>query len=162
MSALKLLAVAAACATLAACASSDPSAGPRQESGTVLGAVTGGLLGASLGTNTGSRVAGAVIGAAAGGILGGAIGASLDEQERQRAYAAEMQALEYGEVGAPVGWRSDRRAAQYYGTVVPGPYYDTGGRRCREYSHTVYVNGRPQTARGTACRNPDGTWTPVA
>jgi surface antigen len=160
MSALKFLAVTAACITLTACAS-DPSVGPRQESGTVLGAITGGLLGASLGSNTGSRVAGAVIGAAAGGILGGAIGASLDEQERERAYAAEMQALEYGEPGAPVGWRSDRRA-EYYGTVVPGPPYQTAGRRCREYSHTVYVNGRPQTARGTACRNPDGTWTPVA
>ena len=27
---------------------------------------------------------------------------------------------------------------------------------------TVYVDGTPQSARGTACRNPDGTWTQVA
>src|SRR5450830_1607606 len=33
------------------------------------------------------------------------------------------------------------------------------GRNCRSFSHTIYIDGRPQTARGTACRNPDGTWT---
>jgi len=77
--------------------------------------------------------------------LGGAIGASLDEQDRQRAYAAEMQALEYGQPGAPVGWRSDRTA--YYGTVVPGPYYETRGMRCREYTHNIYIDGGLRRAR---------------
>jgi len=28
-------------------------------------------------------------------------------------------------------------------------------------SFTVYIDGNPQTARGTACRNPDGTWTAI-
>jgi len=28
--------------------------------------------------------------------------------------------------------------------------------------HKVWIDGRPQTMRGTACRNPDGTWTQVA
>ena len=32
---------------------------------------------------------------------------------------------------------------------------------CRQYTHTVYIDGRPQTMRGTACRNPDGTWQAV-
>jgi surface antigen len=32
---------------------------------------------------------------------------------------------------------------------------------CRQFTHTIYIDGRPQTARGTACRNPDGTWQPV-
>ena len=27
---------------------------------------------------------------------------------------------------------------------------------------TVYVDGRPQAVRGTACRNPDGTWMAVS
>jgi len=146
-------------ATLAACAA-DPYA-PKQNTGAVAGAVAGGVLGAALGgRGAGSRLAGAAIGAAAGGLLGSAIGASLDEQDRQRAYAAEMQALESGAPGAPVGWRSDHTG--YYGTIVPGPYYERSGLRCREYSHTIYVGGRPEIARGTACRNPDGTWTPVS
>jgi surface antigen len=143
---------------LASCAN-GPDGGPRQESGTVLGAITGGILGASTGNSAGSALAGAVIGATAGGIIGGALGANLDERDRQRAYAAEMQALEYGEPGAPIGWRG--QSAGRHGTVVPGAYYETRGTRCRAYTHTIYVDGQPQTARSTACRNPDGSWSPV-
>jgi surface antigen len=95
---------------------------------------------------------------AAAGVLGNGLGANLDEPDRQRAFAAEMQALEQGEPGEPVGWRG---TSGRYGTVVPGAHYDTRGVRCRDYSHTIYVDGRPQTARATACRNPDGTWSPV-
>jgi surface antigen len=143
----KSICVVLVAASLAGCAS-DPYA-PNQNAGAVGGAVAGGVLGAVLGgRGAGSRLAGA------------AIGASMDEQDRQRAYAAEMQALETGAPGAPVGWRSDHTA--YYGTIVPGPYYERRGLRCREYSHTIYVNGRPELARGTACRNLDGTWTPVS
>jgi len=94
-----------------------------------------------------------------GGVLGGAIGAALDEQDRQRAYAAEVQALESGEPGIPVGWRGD--APQRYGTVIPGAPYQSRGTKCRDYSHSIYIDGRPQIARGTACRNPDGSWSPV-
>lgn len=156
---MRLFAVAFCGLVLTGCAS-DPYGGPRQESGAFGGALAGGALGALLGgRGTGNRVAGAVVGAAAGGILGSAIGASLDERDRQRAYDAEMQALESGQPGAPVGWRGQYRGS--YGTIVPGPYYETRGQRCREYTHTIYLDGRPQTARGTACRNPDGSWTPV-
>jgi surface antigen len=95
---------------------------------------------------------------AAAGVLGNGLGTNLEERDRQRAYAAEMQALELGEPGEPVGWRGD---SGRYGTVVPGAYYETRGVRCRDYSHTIYIDRRPQTARATACRNPDGTWSPV-
>jgi surface antigen len=94
-----------------------------------------------------------------GGILGGAIGANLDEHDRQRAFAAEVQALEYGEPGIPVGWRGE--GPKRYGTVVPGAPYQSHGNKCRDYSHSIYIDGRPQIARGTACRNPDGSWSPV-
>jgi surface antigen len=94
-----------------------------------------------------------------GGVLSGAIGQNLGEQDRQRAYAAEMQALESGEPGIPVGWRGD--GPKRYGTVVPGAPYSARGTRCRDYSHSIYVDGKPQIARGTACRNADGSWTPV-
>ena len=94
-----------------------------------------------------------------GGVLSGAIGQNLGEEDRQRAYAAEVQALESGEPGIPVGWRGD--GPKRYGTVVPGAPYSARGTRCRDYSHSIYVDGKPQIARGTACRNPDGNWTPV-
>ena len=143
---------------LGACAN-DPYSGPKQDGGTFLGAVTGALIGSNFGGGTSGHVAGALAGAAVGGVLGNAIGASLDARDRERAYAAQMQAIQYGEPGAPVGWRSPDSGR--YGTVVPGPPYQANGLTCREFSHTIYIDGRPQTARGTACRNPDGTWTPV-
>lgn len=92
------------------------------------------------------------------GVLGNGIGTGLDERDRQRAFAAEMQALDEGEPGEPVGWKGHPGR---YGTVVPGGYYETRGTRCRDYSHTIYVDGRPQTARATACRGADGTWAPA-
>jgi surface antigen len=148
--------------SLAGCAG-DPTGeygpGPKENTGTLLGALGGAVIGSQFGGGAGGHVAGAVIGAAAGGVIGNRIGASLDEEDRRRAYAAEVQALEGGAAGAPVGWRSERSGR--YGSVVPGPYYVDNGRRCRAFTETIYIDGRPQTARGTACRNPDGTWTPV-
>src|SRR4051794_6872432 len=94
-----------------------------------------------------------------GGVLGGAIGTTLDESDRQRAYAAEVQALEHGEPGIPVGWRGE--GPKRYGTVVPGAPYQTRGTKCRDYSHSIYIEGHPQIARGTACRNQDGSWSPL-
>ena len=49
-----------------------------------------------------------------------------------------------------------------YGTIVPGPAYQQASNTCRQYTHTIYIDGKPQTARGAACRNPDGTWTPIS
>jgi surface antigen len=34
-------------------------------------------------------------------------------------------------------------------------------RSCRSFTHTIYLDGRPETVRSTACRNPDGTWSSV-
>jgi surface antigen len=148
--------------SLAGCAG-DPTGeygpGPKENTGTLLGALGGAVIGSQFGGGTSGHVAGALIGAAAGGLIGNRIGASLDEEDRQRASAAEVQALEGGAAGAPVGGRSERSGR--YGSVVPGPYYVDNGRRCRAFTETIYIDGRPQTARGTACRNPDGSWTPV-
>jgi surface antigen len=144
--------VALAC-LLAACAD-EP--GAKTGAGIATGALTGGLIGAATGRGPGSVLAGAVI----GGIVGGAIGNALDAEDRRRAYMAEMQALEYGSPGAPVGWNGEHGA---HGTIVAGPPYAQGGfERCREYSHTIYIQGRPQTARGVACRNPDGSWSAIS
>ncbi|WP_245431318.1 RT0821/Lpp0805 family surface protein, partial [Rhodoplanes roseus] len=98
-------------------------------------------------------------GAALGGLIGNRIGAAMDDEDRRRAYEAQMAALETGRSGAPVSWRNPDSGR--YGTIVPGPAYDQGGHNCRQFTHTIYIDGTPQTARGTACRNPDGSWTPV-
>lgn len=140
--------------TLAACSADS---GPKEVGGTAAGAVAGGLIGNAVGGSAGNRFAGTMIGAAMGGLIGNRIGVALDDDDKRRAYAAQMQALETGPSGAPVAWRNPNSGR--YGNVVPGPAYQASGATCRSYTETVYVDGRPQTERGAACRNPDGTWT---
>jgi surface antigen len=99
------------------------------------------------------------IGAVVGGIVGNQIGAGLDEEDRRMAAAAEYQALEYGQAGAATPWNNPQ--SQHRGQIVPGKPYPQGEQFCRPYTHTIYIGGQPQTARGTACRGPDGTWRTV-
>jgi surface antigen len=163
MSAARFIAIVVIGVSLAACAGSPDGTGPgpRENTGTLLGAGTGALLGAAVaGGGTGNRLAGAAIGGLLGGLIGNRIGASLDDEDKRRAYAAQMDALERGPSGAPVSWKNPDSGR--YGTIVPGPAYVEAGHNCRSFTHTIYIDGRPQTARGTACRNPDGTWTPLS
>ncbi len=92
------------------------------------------------------------------GLVSGDIGAALDGRDRQAALAAEYRALELGSAGSPVAWTGTAGRA---GEVVPGPAYRVNEYACRDYTHTVTVNGQASAARGTACREPDGTWRPV-
>ena len=133
MSALKLAAVALMGLSLAACAGSRDGIepGPKENTGTLLGR-----------------------------LIGNRISAALDDEDRERAYTAQMDALERGQSGAPVPWRNPDSGR--YGTVVPGPVYVENDRNCRSYTHTIFIDGRPQTARGSACRNPDGSWTALS
>jgi surface antigen len=146
-------------AALAGCAGNTRfGAGPNETTGTVVGAVAGAAAGSQLGRG-GGRVTAAVAGAAIGGLIGNQIGAALDDDDRTRAYEAQMQALDSGASGAPVSWRNEDSGR--YGTIVPGPAYQRNAMTCRQYTHTVYIEGRPQVARRIACRNPNGTWTAV-
>jgi surface antigen len=156
MSATRFLVLALIATGMAACAADS---GPKEAGGTAAGAIAGGVIGNAIGGSAGNRFAGTVIGATVGGLLGNRIGASLDDEDRQRAYAAQVQALETGPSGAPVAWRNPDSGR--YGDVVPGPAYQANGAACRQYTHSIYIDGKPQTERGTACRNPDGTWTTV-
>jgi len=142
--------LAGLCLGLAGCMGN----GPNQDAGALTGAVAGGIVGSALGNgNIGAVAAGAVV----GGLIGNEIGAGLDAQDRRMAMAAETRALEYGRPGTPVQWRGRRG----YGDVVVGSYYRVNDYNCRDYTHTIYIDGRPEVARGTACKQPDGSWRPV-
>lgn len=163
MTVSKMIGVAAVSLTLAACAGSPDGMGPgpKENTGTLVGALGGAAIGAAAaGGSTGSKVGGAALGAVLGGLIGNRIGAAMDDEDKQRAYAAQLEALERGQSGAPVSWRNPDSGR--YGSIVPGPAYQNAGRNCRSYTHTVYMSAQPETVRGTACRNVDGTWTPVA
>jgi surface antigen len=161
MSPTKLVWALLIAGSLGACAAT-PETGPgaKENTGTAVGAIAGGLLGSTIGGNMATKLAAGVAGAAIGGLIGNRIGASMDDEDKRRAYAAQMQALESGQSGAPVTWKNPDTGR--YGTIVPGPAYQQASGTCRQYTHTIYIDGKPQTARGAACRNPDGTWTPIS
>jgi surface antigen len=130
----------------------------KQDAGLGVGAVAGGVIGNQFGGGDGKVVATA-IGAVVGGIVGSEIGRSLDQQDQRAAAEAEYAALEHGQSGQAQPWRNPDSG--HYGMVVPGKSYRRNEQDCRDYTHTIYINGHPQTMRGTACRNPDGTWRAI-
>jgi surface antigen len=150
-----LVAVAAAALALAGCGPDGPS---KADTGLVGGAVLGGIVGSQFGGGSG-RILGAAVGAFAGGIIGHDIGRKLDQRDRMLAQQAELDGLERGPSGRPVRWRNPDNGR--YGDFVPLEPYRRGAYDCRDFTHTVYIDGRPQAMRGTACRNPDGTWRNV-
>ena len=85
--------------------------------------------------------------APAPGVNGTAIGQTLDETDRTAAIAAQQDAIA---TGTRKSWRGGKGA---YGFITPGP--ETGG--CREYTHRIFINGRPQEAKGRACQE-NGLW----
>jgi surface antigen len=147
-----LTAAVAATVLLAGCANN-------QDGGTVVGAITGGIIGNQFGKG-GGKVASTLAGAVVGGIVGNEIGRSLDQRDRELARQAEFDAWERGPPLQPVRWRNPDNGR--YGEIIAEDYYERGSYRCRDFVHRVWIDGRPQSMRGTACRNPDGTWSQVA
>lgn len=97
------------------------------------------------------------IAALQGGIIARGAGQSLSTADRQRALEAEYRALEAAPGGQPVVWQG----AKVRGAVVATAPYQVGSQNCRQYSHTVTTAGGETVARGVACRNADGSWTPL-
>lgn len=82
------------------------------------------------------------------GVVGSLVGQSLDEGDREKAILAQNEAVNSG---SRKTWRGAHGA---YGYILPGP--EAGN--CRDYTHRIFVNGRPQEAKGQACRGSDGAW----
>jgi surface antigen len=95
-----------------------------------------------------------------GGLAGTEVGGALSDGERKTALAAEYKALEFGQPGTSTDWRN--RWSGRSGTVVPGAPYRVNDMTCREYTHTITIDGKPQVGRGSACRSADGSWRTVS
>lgn len=92
-----------------------------------------------------------------GGLIGTASNIRLGENERRSAIGAEYRALEYTPGGTPVPWASGGVS----GEVIAYQPYRVGSQDCRQYAHAVDGGAGIQTLRGTACRNEDGSWSPL-
>ena len=119
-----------------------------------VGGALGGLLGAQVGRGSG-QLASTAAGALLGAYLGGNVGRTMDEVDRMKTY----RTLEGTPTGQTSSWRNPDTGYRY--DVTPTRTYQEGGRPCREYTTDAMIDGRPETVRGTACREPDGSWRAV-
>ena len=142
---IRVVLVVASSALLTACGTASQTGGP------------GGLLGTQSGQGSG-KVASTIIEAMNGGLVGGTVGTGLTDREKRNALEAEYKALEYTASGQKVAWQGD---SGHSGEAVAAQPYRVGSQDCRQYTQTVVIGGASSTARGTACRNADGSWTPL-
>jgi surface antigen len=94
-----------------------------------------------------------------GGLIGQKLGKSLAASDRQPALEAEYKALEATQAGQAVAWANP--ASGHGGSVTAAQPYRVGSQNCRQYTHTFAMGAPSQTVKGTACRNSDGSWTPL-
>jgi surface antigen len=85
-------------------------------------------------------------------------GANLGRSDLNRALVAEYRALETSPAGQDVTWGEGRLRGQ----VSANAPYQVGNQNCRQYTHVLNVDGRELRARGAACRNPEGAWSPLS
>lgn len=145
---------------LAACAQNGEDnswgMGTKQTIGTGAGALVGGILGSKVGGG-GGRLWATGAGALLGAFAGSSIGKSLDESDKL-AHEKAMDQAETSPLNQPITWSNPNG---HSGSVTPireGHQQGTDNP-CREYKQTITIDGKNQTAYGTACQNNDGTWT---
>jgi surface antigen len=93
-----------------------------------------------------------------GGLVNRMAGLKLSDADKSRALEAEYKALESAPNGQAVVWDSNG----VHGEVSAAAPYQVGSQNCRQYTHTITVKkSDPFAARGAACRNAGGAWTPL-
>jgi surface antigen len=152
------------CLALGGCANQPGGGAPgdfganKSTGGTLLGAVGGGLAGAQFGHGSGN-VAMAALGTLLGAFVGHGVGTSLDRADQTAATRAETKAYQ-APIGQSVTWNNPDSG--HSGTITPvREGADSLGNYCREFQQKVVIDGQSQSAHGTACRQPDGTWKVV-
>ena len=162
MKAFKFLLAGTLALSLSACMGST---GPKQQVGTLLGAAAGAVTGAQVGKGRG-KLAATAAGTLLGAFAGSEIGKSLDRADMAYLHRTQQRALETAPSGSSTSWTNPDSGNA--GRVTPQrTYRNASGAYCREFQQTVTVGGNTETAYGTACRQPDGTWkivkgTPLA
>lgn len=140
---------------LSACDTLRQNGVNKQAIGTGSGAVLGGLAASTIGSGSGrlwATGAGVLIGA----LVGSEIGKSLDKADMNYMQNATAQA-QAAPVGEPISW-SNPDSGNSGEVVTTRDGYSASGRYCREFQQTVYVGGKEESAYGTACQQPDGSW----
>ena len=88
------------------------------------------------------------------------LGRQLDDADRRLAAEMDYQVLESGAAGVTREWHGPHSGLR--GQVTPGPAYSVNQYTCRDFVDAVAIDGRKETRRSTACRQPDGSWRPIS
>lgn len=81
--------------------------------------------------------------------------AAMTANDSAQANSAQFYALQFGRPGAPRAWAGDKGTT---GSVAVGPYVRVNNLDCRDFTHTVKINGQEYVKKGTACREQNGNW----
>lgn len=124
--------------------------------GALVGAVIGGLLGNAAG-NRRNETATTIMGVVAGGAIGAALTNKLDCDDRSYAYKTYTTGFNAGRANAFYDWQNPQSGTR--GQLHVLDYYeDEDNFNCAVYSQRIWIDGRPEEARGRACQQPDGAW----
>jgi surface antigen len=155
MKTLRNLAIICSLSTLAACQTTPDSVVRKEHIGSIVGAVGGAWLGSNVGKGKGN-IAAIAAGTLLGGFAGKQLGASLDKADLAYLENTTQKSLESGRDGEASTWKNPNSGR--YGSITPTSTYMRGNQPCRNYSQIITVEGRKEEARGTACRQTDGSW----
>lgn len=140
--------------SVSACAGN--TVGQKQSLGGLLGAAGGAVAGAQFGKGKGQLV-GVAAGTLLGALIGSEVGKSLDSADQLAMTRATQSALETSPSNRSSRWTNPDSG--HSGTITPRPAYtNSAGQYCREFQQTILIGGREESAYGTACRQPDGSW----
>jgi surface antigen len=95
-----------------------------------------------------------------GGLVSRINGVKFSGADKARALEAEYKVLEGAPSGQAVTWEG---SGDLKGEVVAAVPYQVGSQNCRQYTHSVVTKtgAAPLIVRGAACRNANGSWTPL-
>lgn len=90
------------------------------------------------------------------GAVPGPAGQELSTDDRRLAGQAQLAAVAEGKRRS---WKSKSGA---FGYIIPESEQSGISGKCRNYSHTIYVQGRATSAKGQACQKSPGIWQIVS
>jgi surface antigen len=131
-----------------------------QVAGAIFGAIIGGIIGNQFGQGSG-RDAATIAGIIIGGAAGSQMARDLSCEDNYYISHAYMSGLQTVPDGRPYHWQSPYSETRGYFTPTR-TYRDRRYGRCRQFTQTIYINGRPRTGHGTACRDRSGRWQIVS
>lgn len=126
--------------------------GPKETAGQLIGGAAGAVLGSQFGKGHGQLV-GVAIGALAGSYLGGMMGHRMDERDKALAQQTMMNSLEHAPDHKEAVWRNPNNNHAGKFQVTRTEEFASDHLVCRDYVHTVMIDGKHEKVHGRACRD---------